>query len=412
MSVWTRLRGALGGTPDAVPTSAPSGAPVVLEAPRARTALDDLADLAGIESLPTDAEAKATAALDRASADGQEAEALDLTRRILSRASFPTLALRVAERLDARGDEVGAGTVLTPLLASADASAPLDAWMLAAEIAERRGDLVEALAHYERIVARDFTYPRARERALRLAEAVRGDREIDAGATLMGPSTSRGRFRIVRELGRGGAGTVFLADDVPLARQVALKIYQRRGRADRMRLLHEARVPALLAHPSVIRVLDVDESVMGIAMELAEKGSLRTEIARTVLAPERIATITRHLAEVLLHVRTSGWVHRDMKPSNVLLREDDRVVLTDFGIAAKIGAAGVAGEGSTGFMPREQRSGVAAATSMDVHALGMTMLEMLAPHGEAPEELLSLARAGTRADPRARPPLERFVGLR
>ena len=404
MSVWSRLRGALGAEAPSAPVVAP---PVVAPPPRAKTALDDLSELADKASRD---EEGVIAVFERVCADGQEAEALDVGRRLLAHVTLPTFALRVAERLDMRGDEEGATTVLGPLLALP--TAPLDAWMLAAEIAERRGDDVTALAHYERVVARDFAYPRARERALRLAEAARGQRDVDAGATLMGAGNARGRFRILHELGRGGAGTVFLAEDVPLARKVALKIYQRRGRADRARLLHEARVPTLLAHPSVVRVLDVEENVMGIAMELTPKGSLRGEITRGTLSPERIAGITREIASALLHVRNAGWVHRDVKPSNVLLRDDDRIVLTDFGIAAKIGVAGAAGEGSIGFMPSEQRKGAPAATSMDVHALGMTMLEMLAPHGDALEAITTLARAATRKDPGARPPLERFVSVR
>jgi tRNA A-37 threonylcarbamoyl transferase component Bud32 len=407
VSLWTRIRGAVGTTPAPAPkTEAPPPAP----APKMRTALDELADLAGAKT-DADTERKAIALLERAAADGLEADALDLARRLLAEASLPTFALRVAERLDTRGDDEGASTVLAPLLAAAATSLPLDAWMLAAEIAERRGDHVAALSHYERVVARDFTYPRARERAQRLAEVIRGERMGDAGATLMGPSGGRGRFRVVRELGRGGAGTVFLAEDVPLAREVALKVYQRRGRADRMRMLHEARVPTMLAHPAVIRVLDVEESVMGIAMELAPRGSLRAEMTAGTIAQGRIVRIVRGIATALVHVRGAGWVHRDVKPSNVLLRDDDAIVLTDFGIAAKIGAPGVANEGSAGFMPKEQRKGAAAATSMDVHALGMTMLEMLAPHGESVEALTSLARAATRRDPRARPALERFVSI-
>ncbi len=406
MSVWSRLRGALGGAPE--PAAPPPAAAPVAPAPPPRTALDELASLA---SAPPGAEteAKALALLDRAVADGQEADALDVVRRLLARVLHPTLALRVAERLDARGDDLGASTVLDPLLVAKDPRVSLDAWMLAAELAERRGELVTALAHYEHVVARDFDYPRARERALRLADALRGERDVDSGATLMGASSGRGRFRVLRELGRGGAGTVFLAEDVPLAREVALKIYQRRGRADRQRLLHEARVPALLPHPAIVRVLDVEESTMAIAMELAPCGSLRGELARGTLPQDRIRALTGRIAAALVHVRGAGWVHRDVKPANVLLFEDDRIVLTDFGIAAKIGAPGAAGEGSMGFMPREQRIGAAAATSMDVHALGKTMLEMLAPHGEALEELSSLARAATRDDPHARPPLERFL---
>jgi serine/threonine-protein kinase len=369
-------------------------------------ALEELAALARATTREPDAETKALAALARAIADAREVDALDLARRLLTSARMPTLALRVAERFDARGDDAAATTVLEPLLL-APQGVSLDAWMLLAEIAERRGDAVTALAHYEHVVSRDYDYPRARERALRLGEIVRGARAADAGATLMG-GNARGRFRVLRELGRGGAGTVFLAEDADVGREVALKIYQRRGRAERMRMLHEARVPSRLAHPSVIRVLDVDETVLGIAMELVRGGSLRHAIDHGTIDRGRAITITRGIGVALAHVQASGWVHRDVKPSNVLL-DDDRVVLTDFGIASPIGAAGVAGEGSIGFMPAEQRKGAAAATSMDVHALGKTVLEMV--HGSDDDPLVSLALAATRADPRARPPLARFLDV-
>ncbi|MFO0681289.1 MAG: serine/threonine-protein kinase [Sandaracinus sp.] len=407
MSVWDRMKKALGGAP---PPATEAPAPPDSERPGDPTSVvrapDDLDELAAAK-----VETAAIASFERACAQGREVDALDLARRVLAGQAWPTLALRVAERLDARGDDEGATTVLAPVLALGGDRVPLDAWMLAGEIAERRGDAAGALASYERVVARDFAYPRARERAMRLADELRGDREVDAGATLMGGGQTARRFRVLRELGRGGAGTVFLAEDVPLAREVALKIYQRRGRADRMRMLHEARVPALLAHPSIVRVLDVDESVLGIAMELCPGGSLRAEMMRAPMPEARIRRLVRNVAAAIAHVHARGWVHRDIKPSNVLLRGDDETVLTDFGISAKVGAPGAPNEGSAGFMPKEQRAGGPAAFTMDVHALGVTLLELLAPHGETLEELVSLGRAAMRADPSKRPPLERFLAL-
>src|SRR4029079_10672338 len=91
---------------------------------------------------------------------------------------------------------------------------------------------------------------------------------------------TRGRYRVERELGRGGAGTVLLADDLSLGRQIALKVYQRRGRAERQRLMVEARVPARFEHPGIIRIFDLDEPLAAIAMERVRGGSVRAELAK------------------------------------------------------------------------------------------------------------------------------------
>jgi predicted Ser/Thr protein kinase len=412
VSVWSRIRTVLTGA-DGEPTP-----PATVPAPsvphpngigtpeRPLSALEQLGVLARAGEGD---EERALALFTRASEDGLELEAIDHARRLLERSVLPTLAQRVAERLDARGDEVAAAAVLAPIVSRPDA--PLDALMLAAEIAERRLDPARALSFYERIIARDLAYPRARERAFRLREArLEGaDRRPDTGATLMGDGAlARGRFRVLSELGRGGAGTVFLAEDVPLGRHVALKIYQRRGRTDRERMLHEARLPATLAHPAIVRVLDVDESINAIAMELAA-GSLRTELGRGPLDVAFIRRVIARAAEALAFVHGAGWAHRDMKPSNLLLDAAGNVVLTDFGIAARIGEPRPKGEGSLGYLAPEQRAGEPTAGTMDVHALGATLAELLVPLGSsAPEDLVSLSRAAMRTDPSARPKLDRF----
>src|SRR5690606_5259396 len=156
-----------------------------------------------------------------------------------------------------RGDDASAAVVLDPLVSRLDA--PLGAAMLAAEIAERAGDVERALVLYEKIVARDLDFPRARERVERLREAARGERDALAGMTLATEGAlTRGRYRVESELGRGGAGTVFAAFDQHLERRIALKVYHGRGPVERERLVVEARVPASLEHPGVVRILDLD----------------------------------------------------------------------------------------------------------------------------------------------------------
>lgn len=416
MSLWKRLfggRGAPEPEPEDEPELAPEPelpkTPIDRDDPEAR--LDELG--AGPRHDFDDDEV--LAAIELLRDRGREARAIDLARRILfHHPDRLRIHQRVAEMLASRGDDEGAARLLDPFTDRADA--PLDLWMLAAEIAERRGDTTRALALYERVVARDLDYPRARARVRRLREGER--READLGATLMADGAlTRGRYRVERELGRGGAGTVFLADDLALGRKVALKVYHRRGRAERTRLLAEARTPARLEHPGVVRIFDLDETLAAIAMERVLGGSVRQELKKGALPVARILRWLVTSADALAHVHEAGIVHRDFKPSNMLLREDDRVVLTDFGVASDAGKRpAAAGEGTLGYMPAEQRAGAAAHPSMDVHALGASMREILDHASSAPpEELRELAAACMRSDPKARPTavelLERLSAL-
>lgn len=410
MSLWKRLFGGRPAEPE--PEPEPEREPEPEHAPPRLDRDDPEALLAALGSGPGPGidEDEVIAAIEALRAKGREARAIDLARRILfHHADRLRVHQRVAEMLASRGDDEGADRLLGPFVDRADT--PLDLWMLAAEIAERRGDVTRALALYERVVARDLDYPRARARVLRLREGER--READLGATLMADGAlTRGRYRVERELGRGGAGTVFLADDLSLGRKVALKVYHRRGRAERSRLLAEARVPARLEHPGVVRVFDLDETLAAIAMERVLGGSVRQELKKGALPVARIVRWMVTSAEALAYVHQAGVVHRDFKPSNMLLRADDRVVLTDFGVAAVAGEVpSAAGEGTLGYMPAEQRAGAAAHPAMDLHALGASMKEIL-DHAAAPPpaELYELAAACMRSDPKERPTAEWLLG--
>lgn len=342
---------------------------------------------------------------------GREARSIDLVRRLLAyHPDRRRIHQRLAELLASRGDDAGATRLLEPFVEASDA--PLDLWMLAAELAERRGDTTGALALYERVVARDLDYPRARARVRRLREGQRPG--ADLGATLMADGAlTRGRYRVESELGRGGAGTVFSAEDLALGRTVALKVYHRRGRSERERLLIEARTPARFEHPGVVRIFDLDESLGAVTMERVLGGSVRQELRKGALPLARIQRWVVTAAEVLAHVHSAGIVHRDLKPSNFLLRADDRVVLTDFGLACTLGyapSALEAGEGTLGYMPPEQRAGAAAHPSMDVYALGVTIKEVLAHAATAPPALLTdLATACAHEHSAQRPTAEELL---
>lgn len=187
---------------------------------------------------------------------------------------------------------------------------------------------------------------------------------------------ARGRYRIVRELGRGGAGTVFAAEDVQTTRTVALKIYHSvRSRPERERLLAEARVAASIEHPGVVRILDLDETLGSIAMELLARGSVKSVVAEQS-SPERLFGLARSFAEALAFVHAAGVVHRDLKPSNLLLRDDGRVVVTDFGVARRAGEVPPEAEGTLAYMAPEQREAKPVSPRADVFSMGRILLEL------------------------------------
>ena len=421
MSLWDRLKGWVSSSADAM-----------VDAPGAKKANDPSTPT----KPPTEEPAKATAEerfaalvdgrhrpdgtlavelLDTLHARGRTARGLELARKILARwDDLDVFALRVAELLAERGDDRGARQQLTDLLGGAREGAPLPALVLAAEIDERLGDVPSALALYERVLAHDLDFPRARARAERL-RASRGREANLAGATIATQGAlTRGRYRVEQELGRGGAGTVFAASDLALERRVALKVYHRRGRIERERLLAEARTPARIEHPGVVRIFDLDERLGAILMEWVHGGSVRRQLTVGDVSLARVRRWMGTALEALHFVHSRGFVHRDVKPSNFLLRADDRVVLTDFGLAMELGdtpksATGL-GEGTLRYMPPEQRSGAPAHPSADVYALGVTLRELLEATAERDEGLEELAAACTRKAGDTRPQVEELLG--
>lgn len=355
-------------------------------------------------------EGAAVTALERLEAEGRAGSALSLAAALLLHGvQAPRLRLAMAEVYCARAQDAEALDVLAPLVS--DASFDALAAQLTAEIHERRGRNAEARQLYEAILARDVGHARASSKLERLVERERA--AATGGATLAAEGAlSQGRYRIEQELGRGGAGTVFLARDTRLDRRVALKVYHRQGRAEWERLLVEVRTPARIEHPLVCRVLDLDAQLFAVALEYLPSGSVRTLIDRGGYDLPRALALLHSAAVGLAAVHAAGFVHRDVKPSNLLLRDDGRVVLTDFGIALPIGAApsGAAAEGTRQYMPPEQLAAAPAQPAADVFAWGRAAAELLAPaQGSVPNPLASLLAATLRESPAARPSLAQVM---
>jgi serine/threonine-protein kinase len=207
-------------------------------------------------------------------------------------------------------------------------------------------------------------------------------------------SALRTRYRIERELGRGGMGVVFLAEDLKHGRMVALKVLrpelaQSLG-ADRF--LREIRVSAQLNHPHILTLIDSGsaDGFMFYVLPFVEGESLRDRLTRERnLSIDDALRITREVADALAYADSKGVVHRDIKPENILF-ESGHAVVTDFGIANALSEAG--GErltetglaiGTPAYMSPEQALGTDAVDGRaDIYSLGCVLYEMLT--GEPP----------------------------
>lgn len=196
-----------------------------------------------------------------------------------------------------------------------------------------------------------------------------------------------GRYRLTSVIGRGGMGTVWCARDEILDRDVAVKeVHVRPGLTEdehaamQQRTLREARATAKLSHPGIITVHDVadEDDRPWIVMEYLPSRSLQDLIDDDgPLQPERAAEIGRQIAGALRAAHTIGILHRDIKPANVLITDELRAVVTDFGIAQIAGDARLTQTGmligSPAYMPPERARGEQATPASDLWALGATL---------------------------------------
>lgn len=198
-----------------------------------------------------------------------------------------------------------------------------------------------------------------------------------------------GPYTIIQEVGRGGMGTVYLAQHAELGRLVALKVIARGGTGQSvrdLRFLREAQTVARLRHPHIVPVLDAgrtDEGQAYFAMDYIEGGDLAARIRIGPFSPRSAATLMQKVAAAIAYSHAEGVLHRDLKPSNILLDGDEPHV-ADFGLAGDIEhTAGLTVAPTLMGTPHYQapevlRSGSAAHdASAEVYALGVILYEML-----------------------------------
>jgi eukaryotic-like serine/threonine-protein kinase len=213
------------------------------------------------------------------------------------------------------------------------------------------------------------------------------------------PGESIGPYRVVRRLGHGGMGVVWLAHDPRLDRRVALKLLPAHRSTDdaaRRSLTEEAKAASALDHPHIATIYDIGDAPDGrvfIAMAFYEGESLRDRLERGRLSVEETLAVATPLADALAAAHAAGIVHRDVKPGNVILTPSGGVKLVDFGVA-KLPATPAPTSpmaGTPPYMSPEQVRGEEVDGRADIWSLGVVLYEMLSgrrPFGGADEAAL------------------------
>lgn len=210
------------------------------------------------------------------------------------------------------------------------------------------------------------------------------------------------RYKILKLIGSGGMANVYLAHDMILDRDVAVKMLRMDFSNDPdfvRRFQREAYSVTSLSHPNIVSSYDVgeEEGLQYIVMEYVEGETLKEYIQRhTPIKPKKVLRIMEQLTAAIAHAHHFQIVHRDIKPQNILINEDGNVKVTDFGIATASTAATITQTnsvlGSVHYLSPEQARGGVANKKSDIYSLGIVMFELLT--GELPfsgESAVSIA---------------------
>jgi eukaryotic-like serine/threonine-protein kinase len=204
-----------------------------------------------------------------------------------------------------------------------------------------------------------------------------------------------GRYRIERTLGYGGMAVVYLAHDEELHRRVAIKVLAEHLAGDdnfRARFLQESKLAGRLSHPNVVQVYDAGETA-GSPYIVMEYVPGDTVAQRGKLSYAEAIPLALQACAGLQHAHSAGLVHRDVKPANLLVREDDVLKVADFGIARAAELTRLTQHGTVlgtaAYLSPEQAAGEEVTAATDIYSLGAVVYELLT--GRGPYEFESLA---------------------
>jgi len=212
---------------------------------------------------------------------------------------------------------------------------------------------------------------------------------MSAGARM----TRLGRYEVLSELGKGAMGIVYLAKDPVIGRMVAIKTIRASQMGDddsesrefRERFIREAQTAGILSHPNIVTIHDIgedsDTSTSFIAMEYIEGKNLKSLLSeRAAFSYDQIAEMIAQVAEAIDYAHRKGIIHRDIKPANIIITTDEKVKITDFGIA-KVASSNLTTTGqflgTPNYMSPEQVSGAPVDGRSDIFSLGVVLYELL-----------------------------------
>src|SRR5690348_12656781 len=202
-----------------------------------------------------------------------------------------------------------------------------------------------------------------------------------------------GRYEVLNELGKGAMGVVYLAKDPVIGRLVAIKTIKTSQTGDddsesrefRERFIREAQTAGILSHPNIVTIHDIGEDpetqTSFIAMEYIEGKNLKSLLAeKAPFSYDQIADMIAQVAEAIDYAHRKGIIHRDIKPANIIITTDEKVKITDFGIA-KVASSNLTTTGqflgTPNYMSPEQVSGASVDGRSDIFSLGVVLYEML-----------------------------------
>ena len=290
---------------------------------------------------------------------------------------------------------------------------------------ERKRQFNKAAAVYEHIMTVDKKYKGIDERVKQLKVVgetmifgAPGLKKTAEGTVLMEgaiQTPTLGRYEVMKELGRGAMGTVYLGKDPKINRSVAIKTVRFEDDVDeeqmkviKQRFFREAESAGKLNHPNIITIYDAgeDQDVSYIAMELLDGEDLKKFSDKKNLLPvKKVLEIIITVAEALDYAHSQGIVHRDIKPANIMIQKDGTIKVTDFGIA-RITASSATQTGTVlgtpSYMSPEQIAGKKVDGRSDIFSLGVVLYELLT--GEKPftgDSIATLLYQITNENPRS-----------
>ncbi len=260
---------------------------------------------------------------------------------------------------------------------------------------EKQKEFEEAQNMYERILAEDYSYRDAKNRSTLLKKALTEVKKVlDAtrieeatvrpSAAAAQPATPR--YKIIKKIGQGGMGVVYQAEDTILKRLVAYKVLPAAIRENEMMLqsfLQEARIAAALNHPNVVTIFDTGKNAdeIFITMEYVNGITLKEYLEKNETAAPKLIEIMKEICVGVAYAHSKNVVHRDLKPANVMMGQDLRVKIMDFGLAKVVNesvADKTSVKGTPLYMAPEQILGEKVDQQSDIYSLGCTFYRMVA----------------------------------